>query len=137
MVSKRKIFSGAFFGAVADKTNVHGIVHVIPAIKMLWSLCRGVQQVAQRGHGSVVQIRRPQPESVERMVRVAEGFAEMFEAIVRIRGVKQVLISGQLGGIGVEPVAIGSDQFDRRDLAHEFAGEVLPVGPWQLAQCWR
>ena len=46
---------------------------------------RRLQQVAERRHRAVVQVRRAQPDAVERMVRVAVRLPEVREAVRRVR----------------------------------------------------
>src|SRR5206468_7338261 len=89
---------------------------------------RRLEELAHARHGSVVEIRSAEPETVERHVGVAEGLAEMLEApwIARIEG---RLVHREIVGVGIEPAPIGADHVDGRYLAHVLPGKVAPVLP--------
>ena len=106
-----------------DESHFRLIVNVVAAIKDLRSLSRGVEQIAHRRHGAVVQIRGARPDAIERHVHIAVGLAEMTEA-PGIAGVENVLRGRELFRVGIEPMAIGADGSDRDDFADMRAGEI-------------
>src|SRR5712692_296748 len=53
-------------GALRNETHSDRVVHVVTAPKHLWPLLRRLKQVAQRWHRSIVQIRSPEPDAVEK-----------------------------------------------------------------------
>src|SRR5437868_176833 len=67
----------------------HRIDDVVAAPEFRRPLLRRLEQIAQRGHRAVVQVRAAQPDAVERHVGVAAGVAEMAEAVLRA-GVERV-----------------------------------------------
>ena len=78
------------FGNEADFLLIENIV---AAIKNLRTFRARIEQVAHRRNRAIMQIRRAQPDAIERHVRVAVGFSKMAEA-PRISGIESVLRRG-------------------------------------------
>ena len=60
------------------------IEHVVAAIEHRRPAFGRLEQIAQRRHRAVVQIRPAQPDAVERLVGVAVGLAEVRESVRRV-----------------------------------------------------
>ena len=73
-----------------------------------------------------MQVRRPQPDAIQRQVRISKSFSEMTET-PRITGIKIVLRHGQFLGVGIETVPVGADFIDRHDVADVFAVEITSI----------
>ena len=56
-----------------------------------------------------MQVRRARPDSVQRLIGVARRFSEMGETVFRI-GVEAELVHRELGGVGIEAMAVGADR---------------------------
>src|SRR6266496_4490118 len=87
------IFAASFCIAPAwirNKTDLHWVEDIVPAIKNCGTFGAWVQQISQRRYRTVVQIGRPQPDAVQRQIYIAKSFAEMTEA-PRITGVERIL----------------------------------------------
>src|SRR2546430_16217128 len=93
----------------------------------MWILNTWIQQIPQRRYRAVMQVRRAQPDAVERQVCVSEGFPEMAES-PRVTGIKIVLRHGQFFGVGIEAVAVGAGFFGRDHVAVRFALEITSTG---------
>ena len=78
-----------------------------------------------------MQIGRAEPQPIQRHVRVAECLPEMREALLRIirLGIQEILIDGQIVGVRIQPVRIGIDLLNRRDLPDFLALKVPSVYP--------
>src|SRR5262249_29871182 len=81
-------------GPARDVAYVVVIEDVIRPIELLGALGRRRQQGAQRRHGAVVEVRRAQPDAVERRVGVAAGLAEVRQ-LPRVAGAERVLLVGE------------------------------------------
>src|SRR6266511_3175111 len=120
--------SSSLLGEIGPEAAVRRVVHIVAAIENLGSLLGRLQERTQRRYRTVVQIRCAQPDAIERHVGVAEGLAEMTEAVWRLR-IQRALVDGELVDIAVETVAIGTDLLDRRDETDPLAAEVAPALP--------
>src|SRR5688572_363468 len=66
-------------GADGNESHTDGIVHVVAAPEPGRAGGDGLEQIGQRGNGSVVQIWRPQPQSLEGHRYVSLGRPEVGE----------------------------------------------------------
>ena len=71
-----------------------------------------------------MQIRRAQPDAVERQVGVAVGLAEMRKAFLRIGGIQVSLLRRERVRVIVEAARVGADFCDRLDGADPSAREI-------------
>ena len=87
----------------------------------------GIKQIAQRRNRTVMQIRRTQPNAIERQIGVAESLAEMTETprITRIQDVFCVVANSP--AVGIKPMPIGSDHGYWHNLTDPRAGEIASV----------
>src|SRR5262245_184028 len=112
------------FRDITDEADALWVVYVVAAVKLFRALLRWLEQIAQRRRRAVVQVRRTQPDAVQRLVRVAEGLAKVRETLVAIARVKKILVHAEIERVAVEPPAVGLDVSDRRDFTDTFAVEV-------------
>ena len=123
------IFAAPFVvesGDVGNKSDLRLVERIVAAIENSRSFRAGIKQIAQCRHRPVVQIRRAQPDTIERQVCVSESFSEMTET-PRITGIEIVLRHGQFFGVGIEPVTVGGDFIDRHNVADVFAAEIAAI----------
>src|SRR2546430_5327774 len=73
-----------------------------------------------------MQIRRAQPDTVQRQVCVSKSYTEMTET-PRITGIEIVLRHGKFFGIGIEPATISADFLDWHNVANVFAAEIAAI----------
>src|SRR5262249_44822805 len=94
------------------KPALLGIENVKAPDEGLGPLILRQQKIRQRRHGPIVQIRRAQPQPVEREIRVAVGFLEIAEPVFAAINVLEEceLIVAKLLGITVEPGFIGAER---------------------------
>ena len=121
---------GFGLGAAGDEADVDRVVDVGTGDERLRTFFRWLQQVPQRRHRAVVQVRRAQPDAVGGRVAVALGLAVGAEIERRLfEGVER---GHQTGGERVEPMRIGAELVDvGRDLSRVGAAEIMT--PAQLA----
>src|SRR5215470_3994967 len=117
------------FQAFMPVVSVAREFSVVAAVKLFRAPLRRLEQIAQRRHRSVVQIRRAQPDAVQRLVSVAEGFAEVRESLFAVAGVEKILVHAEVERVTIEPPAVCFDLFDRRDPSDILAAEVLAAPP--------
>ena len=115
-VSNLKNVCPSALGTSDTKPTRSLIVDVVAAIEDLGPPVRRLEQIAKRRHGAVVQERSAQPDAVERVVGVSARLAKMRESIRRVR-IQRVLIGGELGRVGIEPMRIRADRVDVLDHA--------------------
>ena len=61
------VFGPGLFGlAIRDKSDVGLIVNIISAVKNLWPFGDRFQHVPQGWHRTIVQVRRAQPDAIEK-----------------------------------------------------------------------
>src|SRR4030095_17125574 len=68
-----------------------------------------------------MQIRRPQPDAVQRQINVAKSLSKMTEP-PWITGIERILHRSQFFRVRIKPVTVGSDLVDRH-----YVADVLPV----------
>src|SRR5260370_35918183 len=77
------------------KANMLGVINVVAAVELLRPFGRRLQEVFQGRHGTVVQIRGPQPQPVKRHRHVAIRADEMAK-MPRVGGPVMVVAVGGL-----------------------------------------
>src|SRR5262245_14534469 len=114
-------------GQGSNEADVDRIVDVPAAIEDLGPRPRRLEQFAQVGNRTVVQVGGTQPDPVQRRIGVAEGLSEVAEPlgisrrkspVLLVTGVEGVLADREEPGVGVEPAAVGADPGDRNHGAH-------------------
>src|SRR5262249_49892278 len=103
------------FSNVGDKTDFFLIKHVITAVEHLGALVRRFQEIAQRWHGAVMEVRRPRPDAVEWVIRITISFTKVCEAVARIR-IEGVLIHRKSIRVGEPTMRVGADVFKPYDM---------------------
>src|SRR5438874_912737 len=91
-----EVIAVLFAGNIPDEPNPPRLINIVPTKKNFRTLHCGLEQIAQCWNRTIMQVRCSQPDAVEWLVRIAEGFAEMFEAILGIRSVEEILIHTQI-----------------------------------------
>jgi hypothetical protein len=114
------------------------VVDVVAVVEALRTRFRRLEQVAERRHGTVVEVRRPRPDPVERRVGVAVGLVEVGEGVLGA-GEQRLLHLGELCGVGRPAVAVGADRLEGLDGAHPGGASRSPslkaAPAWQARQC--
>src|SRR4030095_14409819 len=76
---------------ITDESDALRVEYIVAAVNIFRALLRRLEEIGERRYRSVVQIRRAQPDAVQRLVRVAEGFAEVREPLIAVAGVEENL----------------------------------------------
>src|SRR4030095_13008718 len=120
------------FRNIPLESHIVPVVDIVPTIELFGPLIWFVQQVPQSRHRAVVQIRSPQPESVQERVDVAIGFFEIAE-LPKLSSPHHenrsdfFQFSFQSLRERIDPVAIRAEFFDRTTSPNLLS--------WQSAQC--
>src|SRR5450759_1200640 len=73
-----------------------------------------------------MQVRRAQPNAVERQVCVPKSFSEMAES-PWVASIETVLGHSQFFCVRIKPVAVGANFLDRHDITDIFAAEIPAI----------
>src|SRR5664279_4232482 len=114
-------------GAPDDETDVDRIQHVVSAIEDHAAVRAGLEELAQVGHGAIVQIRRPEPETVEGAGEITVLLHEIGPPVTLAadRGVHGI-------GVGLGPdggaFAVRADLREGNGLPEAAPGRVVALG---------
>ena len=73
---KEKELSSTFLGDIGDEPASLPIVDIIPTVEERRALRRGFEQVGERGHRAIMQIRSAQPDPIERHCHIPVRFSK-------------------------------------------------------------
>src|SRR5215475_13074858 len=70
---------------ITDESDALRVVYIVAAVKLFRAMLRRLEQIAQRRHRSVVQIRRAQPDAVQRFFFLCYGVDEDLHSFPTLR----------------------------------------------------
>src|SRR5206468_2100125 len=106
---ERKEAGAVILTDVVDEADPLCVEDVVSTVEAGGSCLGRLEEIAERRHRTIVEVRRPCPDAVERMVGVADGLPKMREPILGL-GVKGILVYSEGNGVRIEAVRIRPDR---------------------------